>query len=351
MQVKFSDFKIIPLLDSIKRLDIDDNTYFSSKYRNYVSNSSLKYINPDENGSPDLFKNPPHFTTSSLNIGSSVHELLLQPDSFVLGPKLHKPTAKLGQVADYVYSHRKNDIPIEETIREASQEIGYYINQIESKINNIIEKCSPYWNALDEPRWVKENVEEIFLSDNDYDVVSGCMNSCFENEQIMNKLHPKDVFNDPISSYNETTFLIDFLITYKNKKCTILHFKMKADNYTIDVENKKIVLNDLKTTGHPVRWFMNQEYGSLVKYHYYRQLFLYNWILWLYCSREYGASKQAGWQSECNFLVVQTIPDFSSRCYNLNKSWLLKGKTEAECLLKRVAAYQLFGWKTLINFE
>ena len=102
MQVKFSDFKIIPLLDSIKRLDIDDNTYFSSKYRNYVSNSSLKYINPDENGSPDLFKNPPHFTTSSLNIGSSVHELLLQPDSFVLGPKLHKPTANLGQVADYV---------------------------------------------------------------------------------------------------------------------------------------------------------------------------------------------------------------------------------------------------------
>ena len=188
MKAKFEDFQIVPIIDSIKRADISDELYFSSKYSNYISNSRLKYIDPKDNGSPELFLNPPHFTTSSLNIGSAVHECLLQPDSFVLGPKLHKPTAKLGQVADYVYSHRSNDIPIEDTIREASQRIGYYVNQINSKIPSIIEKCTPYWNGLDEPRWKKQDVQEIFLSDSDYDIVSGCLESCFNNKQIMDKL-------------------------------------------------------------------------------------------------------------------------------------------------------------------
>jgi len=351
MKVKFSDFKIVPVMDSIKRLDIDDSVYFSSKYRKYISNSRLKYINPLENGSPELYRNPPHITTSSLNIGSSIHECLLQPDSFVLGPKTHKPTAKLGQVADYVYNHRCDNIAIEDTIREASREIGYYVNQIENKIPTIIEKCTPYWDALDEPRWKKKGVEEIFLSDPDYDTVSGCLESCFNNESIMSKLHPVDVFGDPIKSYNEIAFFIDFLVTYKDIKCTTLRFKMKADNYTVDTEDKIITLNDLKTTSKPIAWFMNEEYGSMTHYHYYRQMYLYMWVLSLYCSKKYGASKEAGWKSEVNMLVVQTLPEYVSRCYTVNSSWLKKGKIEAEELLKRVAAQQMFGINTLIEFE
>lgn len=351
MHVRFSDFKIIPVLDSIKRLDIDDKDYFGSKYKDYISNSRLKFIDPKDDGSPSLYKCPPHFTTSSLNIGSSVHELLLQPDSFALAPKMHKPTAKLGEVADYVYNHRKDDIPIEYTIREASRYVGYYVNQIDSKIPMIIEKCQPYWDALDLPRWKKNGVEEIFLSDSDHVVVSTCLESCYNNREIMDKLHPTDVFGDPIESYNEIAFFIDFLVTYKGKKCTTLKFKMKADNYTVDVENKKVVLNDLKTTGKPVRWFMNAEYGSIIHFSYYRQLALYLWVLTLYCSQKYGASKDAGWTSECNFLVVQTTPDYESRCYNMSSYWLKKGKREAEELLKRVAAQEIFGWDTEINFE
>lgn len=351
MNVKLSDFKIVPVFDSIWRSDMDDDTYFSEKYRNYISNSRLKYINPKEEGSPSAYQAPQHITTSSLTIGSSVHECLLQPESFVLAEKMGKPTAKLGQVADYVYSHRKDNVPIEETIRESSREIGYYINQINSKIPTIIEKCTPYWNKLDEPRWKKEGVKEIILSDPDHNTVSGCLESCFNNRELMNKLHPTDIFGDPIESYNEIAFFVDFIVTYKGKKCTTLKFKMKADNYTVDVENKKITLNDLKTTGKPAAWFMNEEYGSLVHYHYYRQLALYLWILELYCQKHYGATKEQGWTSDANFLVVQTIPEYVSKCYKLNNYWLKRGLEEGQNLLKRIAAYEIFGWKTEINFE
>ncbi|MBQ8132332.1 MAG: hypothetical protein IJ193_07570, partial [Bacilli bacterium] len=108
MQVKFSDFKIIPIMDSIKRLDISDELYFSDKYRDYISNSRLKYINPTENGTPGLYKAPPRFTTQSLKIGSALHEMLLQPDSFTLLPKMGRPTAKLGDVVEMVYNLEKD---------------------------------------------------------------------------------------------------------------------------------------------------------------------------------------------------------------------------------------------------
>lgn len=167
----------------------------------------------------------------------------------------------------------------------------------------------------------------------------------------MDKLHPTDVFGEPVPSYNEIAFFIDFVVTYKGKKCTTLKFKMKADNYTINTKEKKITLNDLKTTGKPSRWFMNEEYGSMSHYHYYRQMYLYLWILSLYCQKKYGATKEAGWKSEANMLVVQTLPDYESKCYNVNNCWLKKGRKEGEELLKRVAAAKLFGFDSNIEFE
>lgn len=352
MDVKFSDFKIIPLLDTIKRCDMDDDTYFSPKYRDYISNSRLKYINPVEGGGPDQYKDPPHLSTQSLSVGSAVHECLLQPESFVLAPKMGKPSAKLGQVADYVYSHKRDDVPIETTIIEASRNIGYYVNQINSKIPSIIEKCTPYWNKLDEPRDKKEGITEIILSDSEYDTVSFCLESCNDNKDFINKLHPTNVWGDSIESYNEIAFFIDFLVMYKGtEKAAILKFKMKADNYTVNKTDNIITLNDLKTTSKPVNWFMNEEYGSLVHYHYYRQLALYLWVLQLYCLQHYGASKEAGWKFDANFLVVQTSFAYDSKCYNLNKYWLNKGFIEGQELLKRIAAYKMFGWNSEINFE
>ena len=106
-QVKFSDFEIIPIMKSVRKEEISDEIYFSNKYSRYISNSRLKYINPAEEGSPQLFKTPPRLSTTSLVIGSAVHECLLQPAEFELAPKLGKPTAKLGAVVEMVYNLRR----------------------------------------------------------------------------------------------------------------------------------------------------------------------------------------------------------------------------------------------------
>lgn len=104
MTVNLNDIRLYPDLESIKREKISDQEYFSSKYSDYISNSRLKLINPDQdNGCPSKYK--VGFTgevSTSLNIGSVIHELFLQRDVFSLGPDLCKPSAKLGLVIDSI---------------------------------------------------------------------------------------------------------------------------------------------------------------------------------------------------------------------------------------------------------
>ena len=75
MEVNLADVKIKPLLNTIQRLKISDEEYFSKKYRNYISNSRLKTINPNEDGCPSTYRNGlTNETTTSLQLGSAVHQ-------------------------------------------------------------------------------------------------------------------------------------------------------------------------------------------------------------------------------------------------------------------------------------
>lgn len=350
MKVRFDDFKIVPVMDSIRKEEINDATYFSKPYSKYISNSRLKCIDPNEGGSWEEFCNPSHISTSSLNIGSAVHEVLLQPESFEIAPKMGKPSAKLGAVIDEVYKLRQDGYSIYDAIKTASNNIDYFKNTIDKKIPSVIEKGLEYYKKLHEPRWVHSEKEQIMLCDKDWDTVNSCLESCYNNKQIMNYLHPTDIWGDPIESYCEDALFMDFLVVYKGKKCETLPFKLKIDNWTIDPENKIVTLNDLKTTGKSVEKFMHPEWGSFAHYHYFRQMYVYGLVLWYYCQQKYGVSKQAGWKMDFNILAVQTLPDYTSQRFNISRDWLKKGQIEFEMLMKRVAAYRMFGEKGPIDF-
>ena len=47
--------KITPLMDPLRLQKISDEEYFSKKYSNYISNSRLGLINPEQDGSPEKF--------------------------------------------------------------------------------------------------------------------------------------------------------------------------------------------------------------------------------------------------------------------------------------------------------
>ena len=352
-KIRLKDFRIIPDFNSVRGEEISDEIYFSNKYNKYVSNSRLKHINPEEGGTPAAFKNPPKLSTQSLQRGSAVHEVILQPEEFELAPKIGKPNAKLGAMMDAIdkiLSSSKEDITLEEAIKQASIKVDYFVNSIDSKIDGIKEIWEDYSKKLAEIKSKKNNKEQIILSDGDWDVVNSCIESLQANTEIMAKFHPKDIFGEPIESHCEDALFMDFIVIYKKTKCTTIRFKLKIDNWTIDFENKVITLNDLKTSGHAVQLFMKED-GSWNTYHYYRQFGIYSTVLWYYCMKKYGVSKEQGWKINANVCVVETIPNYWSKCYSVSDAQLRFGMKEADKLLKMVAYYEIFGYDKEVEFE
>ena len=147
-EIKLDDFKILPDLNSLKRVDMSDDEYFSDKYKDYVSNSRLKLINPEEGGSPEKYKNPPKFTSSSLSMGSVVHEQMLQKEYYEMAPKLGRPSAKLGNCIDEIIKLRQSGIGGYRAVEQAMKNADYYANSInEYRIKDIIKKGLKYYFA------------------------------------------------------------------------------------------------------------------------------------------------------------------------------------------------------------
>lgn len=349
-KVKFSDFRITVDINSVHREEISDEEYFSSKYAHYISNSRLKNIDPLNGGSPSLYQANPKISSDSLRIGTAVHECLLQPEEFELGPKIDRPTAKLGLVMDFIPGFLEEGIGLDDAIKQAAKKADYFSNSIDSKIENIKETWNDYSKRLEELNKTPTDKVRKILADKEWDIVNGCLESCKANNDIMNLLHPTDPFGDPIEAHFEDALFMDFIVSYKGKNCAILRFKMKADNWTIDKDSKIITLNDLKTTGKSVQCFMRED-GSFNHYDYSRQMAAYSLILWYYCMKYYGACMNGEWQLKANMLVVETIPNFWSKAYVVNPSQLTAGKRKLKELLCRVAYCEMFGYDKEIEFE
>lgn len=344
MVVNLSDIKLSPDLNSVKRLKISDEEYFSSSYGEYISNSRLKLINPDQGGKPSLYKEGfSNTTTQSLALGSAVHELFLQPEVFSLGEECDKPTAKLGQVLDKIIGYRRAGWSIHESIIKSCEEVDYYKNSLNAKrLRSIIESGYKYY----------QNCRDIFddsiilLSNRNRNTCLACLNQLRNNRSIMNLIHPYDMFGDPIETYNEDALFIDIIGEYDNNKC-LLKLKMKADNWTIDLDNKIITLNDLKTTGHLLGQFMSD---SFYKFHYPRQMGFYMWVLLQYCKKTYGYNSKE-WLFKANIIAVETTGDNRAGIFNITPEILNAGRKEFCRLLKMVAYCEINGYSDDIVFN
>jgi hypothetical protein len=55
MKVNLNEIKLKPDLTTVCRKKISDKEYFSEEYKDYISNSRLGLINPEQNGSPNQY--------------------------------------------------------------------------------------------------------------------------------------------------------------------------------------------------------------------------------------------------------------------------------------------------------
>lgn len=328
--------KLTPIMESIQFIEMSDEEYFSAKYADYVSNSKLALVNPEQDGSPEMYLEGlgRHGKYSdSLTLGSAVHELTLQQEKFFIVTDVDRPTAKLGSMADELYKYySKHPFCVSHSqVIEASDKIDYYKGKMNSeKIQNVVDKCTPYWKG--KLATCIEDKTPIFLDAKSREKLQLCMESIKSNREIQKLLHPEGFMETPISM-NEAALFMNVRAEYDGKEL-ILKLKAKLDNFTYDIESGEVVLNDLKTTGHWLTDFPE----SFENYHYARQMGFYIWLLKLYIEKTYQVIPNS---LMANMLLVSTVPDYRCGVYKVTSKQIQEGFLEMKDLLQRVAYCQM----------
>ncbi len=340
--------EIIP--ESIQFLKMTDEEYFSEKYKHYVSNSKLGMLNPNEGGSLEKFKEGfKSEYSSSFELGSAIHAMILQPDLYEIS-NLRKPSAKLGIFVEKVFELRKQGYPIYGAIEEASVQANYYAGKLtDKKLKNAIQKgLSFYLQRLK----IKETLDKttLFLSEAMASQYESCFNGLVTNQSAMKVLKPSGLLQDP-EVFNEFAIFCDIKVILDSGEEVIIPLKGKLDNVTVDLEEDKVALNDLKTSGKPVKFFMGNYVvnadtgekvwynGSFQKYHYYRQLGTYLFLLQHALKQKY----QKNFKYSANMVVGETIPNFNSKVFSIGNKMIKAGLDEFKKLITILAEWKLQG--------
>lgn len=342
------EIRIIP--ETIRLIKMTDEEYFAEK--DYISNSKLGLINPEEDGSPEKYES--EFSSEysdSFALGSAIHAITLQPDYYIISD-IDKPSAKLGLFAEEVFKLRNQGLPLRESIFIASQTANYYSGKLSgTRLKTAIKSSLPFY--LKRMKYVEqEGKKTIFMSQ----PMRFKFNSCIANindksSNILEKLYPSGLLQSA-EFYNEYAIFCEIeYIDTDTGLITILKIKAKLDNFTIDHENKIVTLNDLKTTGKPVSYFMGNYVktktvngdeetvwynGSFQYYRYYRQMAVYIWLLQSIIKYVYNLEN---YQFKSNMLVVETIPEFQCKVYAVNGKQIKFGLEEFKNLLTLVVQW------------
>lgn len=397
MQEIFSKFKIRLLPETIQRIQMDDATYFGPDYKKYVSNSKLALLNPAQGGSPQkFFEGFKSSNSQSLALGSATHQLTLEKNDYILSD-IVTPSGKLGKMYDkFVESLKKENLmdslinklnndntegfdgfieiiestpEIEKCLVLACIDSEYYVNDINnyngnglpSRIKTGLSKIFQHLIA-EKPEFI-DNKKVIYLPSDLLERCKKCTDSLNANEEIQKALNwPLSYCEDVILAELEIQFPKNFNDEFSEMITTIVPIKIKIDNWTIDHESKHFVLNDLKTTGKPIQYFMGHfekeigfmgeeketfKDGSWQVFHYHRQMGMYLWLLREYIKKEYGE----GYSCTANMLVVETIGAHGSKSYSVSNNDIVAGFKEFSDLIKRAAYHQVKGYENILEFE
>ena len=331
------------LLDSIELIKLTDEEYFHNpEYKKYVSNSRLGLLNPEEGGSPEKFIEgfEENFYSESYELGSAVHSIVLQPDEYFIS-NLEKPSGKLGIFVENIFSLRQSsNIKLVDAVKQASILADYYSGKLSpTRLRTAIKKGIKYYlERIANKDKVYESLP-IYLSSTLKERAEQCISSIKSNEKITELLTPCEW----ITIFNEYAIFATVKVTIDGVE-HLIKVKGKLDDFSINNMDELVVLNDLKTTGKPVKFFMGnkvkhinedgiQEYkwynGSFQNYHYYRQIAMYLWLLKAALKAHYDID----YKYEVNMMVVETFPEYKSALYKVPNKYIQYGLEEFKTLL------------------
>jgi hypothetical protein len=337
-----AQIEIIP--NSVQLVRMSDTEYFSPKYKDYISNSKLGLLNPREDGSIKKFltgfKNA---YSPSFELGTAIHNMTLQKDDYTIA-EITKPNGKLGIFVEKVLIYRRNNQTIAKSMQLASKDADYFAKAFSStRAKTAIKKGLSFYLKRNK---IADDDSILYLSEGIKMKYEECMQG-LQNKKIQEILYPKSSILTDVEVYNEYAILGELKVTLDSGKTQVIKIKGKLDNFTVDNDINLITLNDLKTTGKPINFFMGNDVrlldendkgyrkwidGSFQKYHYYRQIAMYLWLLQIALNKPDASYK-------ANMVVVETIPNFSSRIFSIKNKDIKKGLIEMKTLIIMLAEW------------
>lgn len=335
-----------------------------------ISNSFLTALNPDQGGSPQkalafLDNNLEASEEKHLYSGRTIHKYCEKPEEFAVAD-VPRPSDMLGDFTDEFYklsigvliadtspqaieitsklkteSGRSAEIAATKAAYEKLANLlgtSYEATVVRFRQARTITNAYKSYNegtlvekfissSLDYFKQIASLNGKIALTMADKDMIESVKNSLYTN-RLINKYWNLSKSFDTNIIWKELDIYYDLDVYGVPMKC-----KARLDNVYIDLEEKTIYLNDLKTTSKPLGLFRE----SFEKYRYYRQLAWYTKALMEYLKKEYPIYKD--WKIVPQIVAVETTGNFQSCVYRTD-AYAYKGIQECLSLCKRAYYHQ-----------
>lgn len=321
-RVKFEIVK-----NSVTISDMSDEKYFSD-YKDYVSNSRLSLINPEENGS--MLKYLQGFkggSSSYFGLGTAFHAMILQPDEYDVSD-ISLPDGKDGEIIMELVRRDEFGIDtimdvLKENATERQKNDESYITRRSLEIFKGYAKL--FFMIIQERSSEKK---KLYVTNSSVDKLKKCLSGFNKDERMSSMIKPGGPTE--FECMNEVTIMVDLKASFGGME-TILHLKGKIDN--LKINDATYAINDLKTSFHSKGNFKD----SVSRFHYTRQAAFYKFLVDSYISSKLGKRKFDSF----NFLFTSTT-DFSTGIYKMTKDDFRRGTEEMIYLLELVAIAQMF---------
>jgi hypothetical protein len=303
-----------------------------------VSNSSLKHINPLEEGSPAKFKEhwdglAPSLRTSSLEFGNLLHLAVLEPHLCNYEIDNTNTPDKIRDILKDMYQSLQTSNDLAAAITGDNEAIGPLEDHVyavieacnrqaygrtwkeETRINKVMSQGAAYWDLL-------RNSDKFIITRDQFDLMERCMHSLRNTNHDITELLFSDQDNAFGSFHNE-------LEVHWTDDQYCFPLKGKIDRLWLDHDNKKFRIIDLKTTSKTLGMF----HESFAKYRYARQIAYYEMAAKQWLKQN---TNQTYAPLEHCICAVETKGKNRAGLFYVSEHTQWDGQREAENLLERL---------------
>tara|TARA_R110000822_G_scaffold2004_13_gene9615 strand:+ start:5337 stop:6380 length:1044 start_codon:yes stop_codon:yes gene_type:complete len=315
-----------------------------------ISNSSLASINPEQGGSPAMFKkeildrdgdNTPKL---SFENGKIVHKYVENKDAFVVS-EFEKPTDTIALWVLRVFAVLPKTVNADNFIDQLDlikiialdQRDGAYGKfKDETALNKFVNEGMDYISYL-----FLERGDSIIMTPAQKEMMDGIITSIDACPGAYKLLFDKPEFGSTDVQKNEEAIYWKREVSIPGSEDVVeMNMKSLLDRFILKFVDGgiQVYLIDFKTTGGKIPLFG----GAFKGYRYYRQLAFYTDAIIAYIEQNYP-DFTGGIDFTYYIVAVETHGLYQCRVLKISQKWIGKGTQEMERLLRSIAYHQSTG--------